>query len=211
MGGDSTTIAGNAISPACVRHAGMLNLDIYDKTKADLPETLHPYLALNRQHWEVIWERKESDGFLARLYKPRGGENAEAVGTCPPVLVFRGSDSEPEDFAELAGALRISYTYSAETPVTDVQGSGVIDRSFGAVKALSGKTLKQMRAMGHMREETLFQNMVGSANVQVGEWEWSRSNLMLKWTVDASLFYGMAGDWAVNFAQGLGRFIPPPV
>ncbi|MEO0715251.1 MAG: hypothetical protein AAFY37_15210, partial [Pseudomonadota bacterium] len=208
MGGNTTSVAGNAISDLCVRYAGLLNIDVYENEKKSLPNELHPAFDINKKHWDVIWEDRRPDGFLARIYAPKEAAESAPTETCPPVLIFRGSDSDPEDFAELAGGLRIDWNITGETGLGSINYSGTVDRSASAAPNLNGLTMAEIRSRG-LFEETLFVRSPGRTTQRVGGWDWSSTMLTLTWAVDASLFYGHNGDWSVNFAQGLGKEIPP--
>lgn len=209
MCAETTTIAGDAISQLCLKHAGMLNFDIYDTPRSALPAELQPYWDINNSYWDEEWRIEEADGFRAALYTPKSSQDQTEEGLCPSVLVFRGSDSEPEDFAELAGALRINYDYDVRIAGRSLtSGTGSVDRSFSAAASFNGKTMAEMDASG-LQKEALFDNVPGSKSIQVGGWAWSRATLTLNWETDAALYYGTSGDWAVNFAQGLGVVIPP--
>ena len=207
MAGSSTS-AGDAISDLCVQYAGLLNLDIYDNQKKDLPPELAPKLDEVKQYWTMEWEMKNSDGFLCRFYVPKAGNDADPDSICPPVLVFRGSDSEPEDFAEIAMGQRLEFNFDLDTPLASARFTEdqVIDKSAGAGE-LMGLTMAELGKKLPLKEE-LFTNLAGEKTVQVGGWRMFRSTLTVKWTATSALFYGTNGDWAVNFAQGLGQ-VPP--
>ncbi|MEY1557000.1 hypothetical protein AB3Y40_15325 [Yoonia sp. R2331] len=204
----SSTSTGDAISDLCVQYAGLLNLDIYDSQKADLPPELRPKLDEVKQYWTMKWEMKNSDGFLCRFYEPKAGNDNDPDSVCPPVLVFRGSDSEPEDFAEIAMGLQLKFNFDLDTPLASARfvEDQVFDKSAGAGD-LMGKTMAELSQQLPLREN-LFSNLAGEKTVRVGGWRWARSTLTVKWTASAALFYGTNGDWAVNFAQGLGQ-VPP--
>ncbi len=207
MSGSSTS-AGDAISDLCVQHAGLLNLDVYDNQKDDLPPELAPKLDEVKQYWTMKWEMKNSDGFLCRFYVPKMGNDNDPDSVCPPVLVFRGSDSEPEDFAEIAMGLRLEFNFDLDTPLGSARyvEDQVIDESAGAGD-LTGLSMAELGQRLPLKED-LFTNLSSEKTVQVGGWRWARSTLTVKWTASAALFYGTNGDWAVNFAQGLGQ-VPP--
>ncbi|MCV2447170.1 lipase family protein [Paracoccus sp. DMF] len=125
------------------------------------------------------------------------------------MLVFRGSDTEPADFAELAIGTRLTGNFVANTPLfsaTRVEDL-VIDESVSVAPAYNGRTMAELDASGLTREP-LFENVSGEVTVNVGGWAAFRSTVTLRYTISSALYYGGNGDWAVNFAQGLGREIP---
>jgi pimeloyl-ACP methyl ester carboxylesterase len=207
MTNGSTTIAGREISDLCMRYAGMLNLDIYD-TQANLvaPE-LRAQFDLNKRYWEKLWEIDKSDsGFKCAFYAPRDARKKDRASVCPPALVFRGSDSEPKDFAEMASAmrLRINYNVDAPWPASDVVGVFNLDRSFSSTPAYHGKTMAQLDASG-LTKESLFAGTTGRTTYTIDGPMAFNVDIALDWSLDAALYFGGNGDWAVNFAQGLGR------
>ncbi|MBL8562067.1 MAG: hypothetical protein JNN06_07275 [Gemmobacter sp.] len=210
MSGGSTTIKGAEISDKCMRYAGMLNLDIYDTPKNHVAPELAKQYALNKRYWEKLWEIKKADGFRCAFYAPRDAAKKDRNSVCPPALVFRGSDSEPEDFAELAASVRLNGTYFVDVPMGgggDISGPFAVDRTFSAAAAYAGKTMAQMNASG-LRKQSLFTRAVGRTQYSIDGPMLFNVDIDLNWTLDATLYYGQNGDWAVNFAQGLGRTTP---
>lgn len=212
----TATIAGDAISELCLKRAGMLNLHIYDTARASVNAALHPYMDINDNEWVVVNEWPGQDGFLARLYLPKSvADGADPATACPPVLCFRGSDSEPEDFAEMAVGMRLEFNFfydlwNGGLTVERIEDL-VVDQSVSHAAEFNGKELAELDTLAAsrgMRKEWLFNSVQGSHVVQIGGWRLTRADLTLRWTASSALFYGDNGDWAVNFSQGLGN-LPP--
>ena len=212
----TATIAGDAISELCLRRAGMLNLHIYDTPRDSVNAALHPYMDINDNGWIVVNEWKEEDGFLARLYLPKTvADGADPSTACPPVLCFRGSDSEPEDFAEMAVGMRLEFNFlydlwNGGLTVTKIEDLAV-DQSVSHATEFHGKKMAELDTLAEARglnKEWLFNRVEGSHVVQIGGWGWTRADLTLRWTASSALYYGDNGDWAVNFSQGLGNQPP---
>lgn len=209
----SSIIRGQAISDLCVTSASGLSLQIYDNDPADLPPELAELHATNERHWRQVWRVDDSDGFTCALYEPRSAPSLN-IAPCPPVLVFRGSDSEHSDIAEMAVSTRVEMDFSATVPLAvqamslllprSIGFSQVVDTTLSPNEGYKGKTLAEMRAVGGLTEEVLFNNLPGQVDVPVGGWAVARTNLSVTWRVSTSLFYKPQGDWPVNFAQGLG-------
>ncbi len=214
----TTSIRGDAISDMCVRRAGMLNTDIYDRPRSILPDPLKPYWDINKSGWEVReeWRKSPEDGFLARLHVPRAQGAADLAGLCPPVLCFRGSDGEGSDFEEMAVGMRLQCDFLYDLwngGVTVRQAEDVvIDHSVShGVANLNGRTMVELDAVSAgrgWRKEWLFNAVPGRYATQIGRWRIGRADLTLTWTASAALCYGTSGDRAVNFAQGLGEDTP---
>jgi hypothetical protein len=210
MTSGSTTIAGKEISDLCMRYGGMLNLDIYDTQKNTVAPELAAQFSLNKRYWEKLWEIKNADGFRCALYAPRGAKGKDKASVCPPVLVFRGSDSEPEDFAELASSIRLNGTFFADVPMGgggDITGNFAVDTTFSAAKAHNGKKMNQMDSSG-LTKQPLFSGATGATNYTIDGPMLFNVDLRLNWTLDSAVYFGTRGDWAVNFAQGLGKATP---
>lgn len=204
----TTTIKGNAISELCLRHAGMLNFDIYDASRKSLPAELQPYWDINKSAWKELWRESDPDGYRCALYVPKAKPGQDANSLCPPVLVFRGSDVDASDFAEMAMSLQLSGNAFVDKPWPasnqDIPFPPV-NTSFSSSPALNGKKIQDLRKSG-LHEESLFAGISGTERINVAVQFWGDAEIQINWNVTASLFYGMRGDWAVNFAQGLGRF-----
>ena len=207
----SASVGGEGISDVCILHAGMLNLRIYETPRGSLPSELQTYWDINQQHWTERWVEERSDGFRCAFYTPTeaqqsGGSDSSVESLCPPVLVFRGSDSEPEDFAELAFATRLDLEVHVAMPLwyDDVNETTELDTSFSSSDDHSGKTMQQMDASGLVKEP-LFENVSGTERFTIDGPLWFNPQVTINWEMDAALYYGTNGDWAVDFAQGLGR------
>lgn len=209
-GSQSTTIAGTAISDFCVRRAGMLNLRIYDNAREAVPARLRRYWDVNHEFWHEEWREDDADGYTVALYTPKGGRpGQDRLALCPPVLVFRGSDTEPEDFAELAVGTRLTGNFVANTPLGSLPRveDMVIDKSVSAAPQFQGISMSALDASGLTRE-TLFDSVTGEVVINVGGWALTRITVTFRYSITSALYYGGNGDWAVNFAQGLGAIIP---
>jgi hypothetical protein len=211
----STGVAGTAISELCVTYASGLSLRIYDEARSHLPASLAVIHDSNMQHWDEVWRVDDPDGFTCALYEPKQ-RGSGSTGTCPPVLVFRGSDSEPEDVAEMGMTVRADMNFVLAVPLAaqialglpaTIQYAHTVDTTFSPNAAYKEKTLAEMRTMG-LTEETLFVNQPGATALPVGGWASTRAAISATWTTTASMFYAPHGDWPVNFAQGLGQ-VPP--
>ncbi len=212
MGSDSTVVKRDAAVNLCLKKAGMLNFAIYDNVKADLPEVLQSMLEANDQNWELGWEdRNDNDGFLCRLYTPKGVKGTDPSSLCPPVLVFRGSDSKPEDFAELAFAVKFegSLFIDKPWPASNITiGIPSVNTTFSNAPAYTGITMEAMDKEG-LKKEPLISGASGVETIDITVDYWGDAEATLTWSLSAALYYGTKGDWAVNFAQGLGKKIPP--
>lgn len=215
MGIDTTSVAGQGASEACILNAGMLNLDIYQTPRGSLPGELQTYWDRNSEHWNKEWEINNADGFCCAFYTPKeaqaAGSNSSSVeNLCPPVLVFRGSDSEPEDFAQLAFGLRFHLDAFIDKPwpASNIDPDPFdVDTSFSSSEDHRGKTMAEMDA-GSLQREDLFTGAAGSERINIAVPWWGDATVTIDWRLDAALFYGQSGDWAVDFAQGLGE-VPP--
>lgn len=204
---DSTTIKGAEISDKCMRYAGMLNLDIYDTPDNHVAPELAKQYTFNKRYWEKLWELKNADGFRCAFYAPRDAANKDRASVCPPVLVFRGSDSEPDDFAELAASIRLRGNYFVDVPIGgggDIAGNFSLDRTFSAAAAYADKSMAQMNVSG-LEGQPLFSGVTGRTQYTIDGPALFNVDISLNWTMDATLYYGKSGDWAINFAQGLGK------
>lgn len=212
---NSSVIKGDAISDFCMMHGGMLNFDIYDVTENDVPDAIKPYIAINKSHWEKHpdIQADDDDGYRCCLYLPKNrGENG--VGACPPVMVYRGSDMEESDIEKLVMGMQGSFNFLLDLPSfprvpDDIAFSESIDKSAGLLPSLMGMSMATLKARSDLYEETMFTNVSGQEAFTVGLPFFLRDGrATLDWTLNTSLFYGLSGDWPVNFAQGLGR-VPP--
>ena len=210
VGADSvtTTIKGNAISELCLQRAGMLNFDIYDTTRKSLPAELQPFWDINKSAWKELWRESDPDGYRCALYVPKARPGQDVASLCPPVLVFRGSDVDASDFAEMGMSLQVSGNAFVDKP-WPASNENIpfppVNTTFSPSPAYNGKTIQNMRSSG-LHEEGLFAGVSGTESINVAVRFWGDAEIRINWNVSASLFYGMQGDWAVNFAQGLGRF-----
>ena len=213
----TASVAGDAISELCLKRAGMLNLHVYDTARNTVHEALHPYMDINDNEWVVVENWPGTDGFLARLYLPKSvADGADPSTACPPVLCFRGSDSDPEDFAEMAAGMRLEFNFfydlwNGGVTVERIEDL-VVDESVSHDAAgLAGKSMAELDTLAAargMKKEWLFNGVQGEHVVQIGGWRLTRADLTLRWTASSALYYGENGDWAVNFSQGLGN-VPP--
>lgn len=207
----SSSVSGQGIDPECVLIGSMLNLEIYETPRGSLPPELQRYWDINQSEWDKLWEVRNSDGFHCAFYKPASASPGESSEACPPILVFRGSDSEPEDFAELAFGVNLDLNVVIDKPfpASDQTIPFSTNTSFSASENFTGKTLEEMAATG-LRREDLFSgdDTSGSVRVPIEVDYWWDAEVRVEWSMEAALFYGMNGDWAVDFAQGLGQ-IPP--
>lgn len=213
---DSSRVLGDAISEFCILHAGMLNFDIYDTAIGTVPDAIKPYIRINEQHWEEHPDIKadDSDGFRCALYLPKNRGQGD-MGGCPPVMVYRGSDSEERDREQLIFGLSGTYVFEVDFPWSpfpqvpdDIRIAGDFDYSAGIHPNSFGKTFAELRALPDHHEETMFTGVTGTENFQVTIPLHRAARASLAWTVNTSLFYGLEGDWPVNFAQGLGNNVP---
>lgn len=204
----TTTIKGNAISELCLQRAGMLNFDIYDTPRASLPAELRPYWDINKSAWKELWLVSGADGYRCALYAPKAKPGQDPKSLCPPVLVFRGSDVEASDFAEMAMTLQVSGNAFVDRPWPAANQDipfPPVNTTFSPSPTFNGKKAGDMKRSG-LHEEVMFTNVSGTERINVAVAYWGDAEIRINWNVSASLFYGMQGDWAVNFAQGLGKF-----
>ena len=205
MTNGGSTIAGREISDLCMRYAGMLNLDIYDTLENAVAPELRAQWDLNKRYWEKLWEIKNRDGFHAAFYAPRDARRQDRASVCPPVLVFRGSDSKPQDFAELATSIRLRFDYNVDLPgPVNPSGTFQLNTTFSAARGYAGKTKEQMDVSG-LDQQSLFQGVTGNTTTRINTPLWTNIVITTTWTMDSTVYFGGQGDWAVNFAQGLGR------
>lgn len=202
-----TEISGKAISDYCMWQAAILNLDIYDTAESDLEPELAKALREVRANWtrDPGLNFKDPDGYCCALYLPKSGGKGKPL--CPPALVYRGSDTEAEDFSELAFSIRLAGTYAIDFPrgsqQTDLASPFGFDSTFSANPAFNGKKMSEMSASG-LTAEPLFVGVTETLNRVIDGPMLFNVDLQVSASLDATLYYGANGDWAVNFSQGLG-------
>ena len=204
----TSSIRGSAINDLCRQYASMLNFDIYDTAAGDVPSEIHPYLQLNTAHWDKAWENDDPDGYRSCFYTPKNAGD-DPTGVCPPVLVFRGSDTAATEMAELALGLRVQGRVTADFPniwgaPDDIVIPFDVDQSFSVGPELKGKKMAELEAMP-LDSEALFTNESGREEIILDLPLWLTADVALEWTISAKVFFGPNGDWPTNFAQGLGR------
>ena len=185
----------------------MLNFDIYDATRASLPAELQPYWDINKSAWKELWRESDPDGYRCALYVPKTKPGQDPKSLCPPVLVFRGSDVDASDFAEMAMTLQLTGNAFIDKPWPAGNMNipfPPVNTTFSPSPAFNGKTAAAMKSSG-LTEEVLFRGASGTERIRVAVDWYFDAEIQINWNVSASLFYGMQGDWAVNFAQGLGQ------
>jgi len=184
MGDNSCIIRGQAMSDHCKMQAAYLSKLIYERPQGDRafdtswPEEINKA----RENWQewVDFDYQSENGFVARLYKPKGyDQNAEnGDEMCWPTLVFRGTDME--DFRGLGLHVRIRLDALA-TLIEDIITRGKamfggveVERTsdnsgnayFGGVNAASGvpmfdpALLREEAAQRRMEEERAIQRQV---------------------------------------------------
>jgi hypothetical protein len=109
----SSTVAGNAPWETCWREASYLSKYIYkDPPGAEGFHSYYPaYMRQAERNWEV-WDEannQQGSGLVARLYKLRSLDPGLQSPSCPPCLVFRGTDFE--DMRDLAINVRIKVRW----------------------------------------------------------------------------------------------------
>nr|WP_272211419.1 hypothetical protein [Marinicella sp. W31]MDC2877306.1 hypothetical protein [Marinicella sp. W31] len=128
------------------------------------------------------------------------------TGDCPPVLVFRGSDSEPSDFAELALNIKGSWSYEIKKSIFGTETkSGTFDRTFSHNDTYAALKQVEMNQQGLMTEP-LFTDVAIEKTIPVVAYHLITAKVTVKLQFTATLYMGENGDWPTNFAQGLGFY-----
>ncbi len=216
MGKDTCIISGDSLTKLCARVSSMLIMRVYETPRDKLPDPLKPWHDANMEHWDMAWEVKQtknSDGFQCALYTPKNAGGTKAPQCCPPVLAFRGSDSEPEDFAKLALNIKGRFTLTGRnTPAQP--GSAIppvslpFDTSLSPSPDYNGKPERELSGLSD--STPLFSNVTVSRSLS---FTWTPplmqapidTKLTLTIVFTATLYCGDKGDWPTNFAQGLGH------
>ena len=203
---DTTHIHGEADLLACMKRAGCLIFDVYDKKNAEMPANMRHLLA-EVNNWEKVFDnRDDRSGYRAVLYKRKGSDaDRERGALCPPVLVFRGSDFTEEEFAGIALSIEIDYELGvtvANIP-TGLNSQRRFEYVFGINPAVKAMTVAELKANGFQLTD-LIQNDSGSAHMplRVGM---VPTGISVPWTASIGLWTKDQGDWATNVRQGLGQ------
>nr|WP_272211152.1 hypothetical protein [Marinicella sp. W31]MDC2877037.1 hypothetical protein [Marinicella sp. W31] len=137
-------------------------------------------------------------GLVAKLYKVKGYDPSSKTDTCPPTLVFRGTDFD--DMRDFAFCVILNIAPGAgETPVIDLQD--VLEKQYpgGEIMFAMDKRLK-----GKSRKELIADNFIPITLLNS-----SCAFRLLGVPYQASLqlifLGGPNGDWANNVEQGLGK------
>ena len=227
----TTVIKGKVDWEPCIKKASALILDIYNYHDHELQDELKPLKAEIPQYWERGWSvgidistpqtRKKypkDSGLFARIYYPKIPQGKTKDDVCPPVLVFRGSEMNPEDKRSLAvnieirANIRITGRYwlplrgwsQTEFNLGDYAPS-IPTLSLGA--DINGSASRQdLRKIAGLHEEALILPSRGQTQLPLTVMEgYADGTATINWEASASLFYGTKGDWPTNIAQGLGK------
>lgn len=202
---NTTTVSGDTSMDKCLRRAAWLIFDVYDQQYNQMAIQTRPMLADVRKNWSKIFDnKKDRAGYRAVLYRPNGNDSDKAT-LCPPVLVFRGSDFNEQEFSGFAISIEVDYSwdlgifsahpeqrppqrfefiFSPNHEVVQMKPSDLAAAGFtptSIVKKDSGHiALRAVAPFGIP--------LTGAA-------QWNAS--ITVWTKDQ-------GDWATNFRQGVG-------
>lgn len=210
---DTTYIRGNADLLACLKKAGCLNFDVYDKRNAELPASMHR-LRDEVRNWDKVFDsRNDGVGYRAVLYRRKGSEaDRERGALCPPALVFRGSDFTEEEFSGFAISIEIDYRLDWGLLSADARGA-VPERFeyvFSPNPGVAQLTSAQLPGYGFSRT-SVFDQDAGRTTLRGGV----PLSLLppaavpyavdVEWTATIAVWTKNQGDWATNVKQGLGE------
>ena len=213
----SSTVCGNAAWETCWREAAYLAKYIYkDPPGAEGFHTYYPaYMQQAERNWEV-WDEEnnqQGSGLVARLYKLRSWDPGLQSPSCPPCLVFRGTDFE--DMRDLAINVRIKVRWGIIwknfefTHVADGGMKKIVERKrrggrSGPVRQVEvDYTREELVNMGFTSVPILSES--GQVRVE-GATRGTQLNLNIR--LEADLLLRDDGDWLNNILQGLGRGAP---
>jgi len=205
----SSTIAGNAKWDGCWRQASYLckyickNPPVPDVFKTDYPDKMAEVERL----WAVWDEQNDQNdsGLVARLFKLKTWDPGKKNNSCPPCLVFRGTDFEDMRGMAFCASIRISWGIVWYT----IQFNKVFDPTINAKMSVARRGRRSV-PVDFTRDEIVNMGFVpisilretGRASLE-GFTDGTRLNMTLEMSAD--IMAREEGDWLNNLNQGLGR------
>lgn len=192
----SSTHPGNAKWTTCWRQASYLCKHVYkDPAPPNGFKTFFPEkMAEIERNWET-WDQLDNQaksGLVARFYKVKSWNPADkAAPSCPPCLVFRGTDFEDMRDLGISSNIRVSLgPIWKNLPFNKLFDSTLPPRR-------SELTREEILAMGF----TAINILNESGRVRV-------DGVVIGLTIQADIMAKENGDWVSNLYQGLGRGSP---
>lgn len=206
----STTSAGNAKWNTCWRQAAYLSKYIYkDPPGPGGFQTHYPdKMAEIEQNWQywLSLNNQNSSGLVTRLFKLKAWDPSDtAAPTCPPCLVFRGTDFEDMRGLAFSASVRVRW--------------GILWKNFYINKVFDStippKMSRPARGRGSVQLEFTREDLLGMGFTPISilnesgqttvEGATSGTSLNLNLTLSADIMAKEGGDWLNNLFQGLGR------
>lgn len=219
----STTVLSDLRTKPCLRKAGATNYHVYLRSKASIHPDLHPWYDSVGETWDppIVVQDPES-GFYSQFYRPK--MPPDSPGYCPPVLVFRGSETEPSDFARLSLVLRFNFTFASNVPrsivltglnmanaaLNNFTNDGVFIPAHGAGQgATHEEVLAWVQGLTNQRDVAAFS---GTTDISFRRENMSPFNddmidetITVGYNISARLHFDHQGDWGTNITQGMGE------
>ena len=205
----TSTILGDAKWKTCWKQASYLSKYIYKHPpgpggfKTEYPDKM----AKVEELWAVWAEQNDqaSSGLVARLFKLKAWDPNKKNSSCPPCLVFRGTDFEDMRGLAFCASVRISWGIVCYT----IQFNKVFDPSIKPKMSAANRARRSV-PVDFTREEIADMGFVpiniltetGAASVE-GFTDGTQFNLTLRMSAD--IMAREEGDWLNNLNQGLGR------
>lgn len=205
----TSTVLGDAKWKTCWKQSCYLSKYIYKYPpgpggfKTEYPEKM----AKVEELWAVWDEENNQDasGLVARLFKVKTWDPAKKNSSCPPCLVYRGTDFEDMRGMGLCASVRISwgpFWYTFE--FNKLFDPTIKPKMVGASRGNRGRqvdfTREEIVTMGFVPINILTET--GQTTVQ-GFTDGTQASFTLRMIAD--IMARDEGDWLNNLNQGLGR------
>lgn len=205
----TSTVLGDAKWKTCWKQASYLSKYIYKHPpgpggfKTEYPDKMTKV----EENWAVWAEQNNQDasGLVARLFKLKTWDPAKKNTSCPPCLVYRGTDFEDMRGMGICASIRIDYGWFWYTiEFNKLFDPTIKPKMVGASRGNRGKqvdfTRAEIIALGFAPINILTET--GQASIE-GATNGTQLNLTL--TMQADIMARDDGDWLNNVNQGLGR------
>lgn len=215
-----TIVRSDLTTRPCLFKAGAINYHVYDRKIGSVHPDLRPWFNAVLETWEppeVVED--ETSGFYSQFYRPKGPPGSP--GYCPPVLAFRGSETNPADLAKLGIVVRIelgvdsSKSFSGLENLIDLLTWRFSPFEFAICQgagrnASSEETVAFARGLSGSRQ---IADLPGVADVRIRRpsfaspllLPWVEETLRVTYRISATVHFEGEGDWGTNITQGMGE------
>ncbi|MFY0635248.1 MAG: hypothetical protein JXQ91_15645 [Vannielia sp.] len=215
-----TIVRSDLTTRPCLFKAGAINYHVYNRSVGSVHPDLRPWYNAVPETWDPPEvEQDRTSGFYSEFYRPKGPPGSP--GYCPPVLAFRGSETNPADFAKLGIVVRIelgvdsSKSFSGLENLIDLltwkfspfefaicQGAGrdaTREQTVAFARGLSGsRPIADLPGVAHVRIKR--PNFISPLLLPEVE-----ETLTVTYRISATVHFEDEGDWGTNITQGMGE------